>query len=61
MKNPSTYIIGEIGQNHNGSVDLAKLLTEMVARKIDDALFNYNLKGMEQAVQQPSFIRCYLR
>jgi sialic acid synthase len=47
MKNPSTYIIGEIGQNHNGSVDLAKLLTEMVARKIDDALFNYNLKGMD--------------
>ena len=22
----STYIIGEIGQNHNGSVDIAKLL-----------------------------------
>ena len=26
MKN--TYIIGEIGQNHNGSVDLAKLIIE---------------------------------
>ncbi len=34
----STYIIGEIGQNHNGSVDIAKLLTELVARpsKEDD-------------------------
>jgi sialic acid synthase len=47
MNNSSTYIIGEIGQNHNGSVDLAKLLTEMVARKIEDTLFNYNLKGMD--------------
>lgn len=47
MNNSSTYIIGEIGQNHNGSVDLAKLLTEMVARKIEDTLFNFNLKGMD--------------
>lgn len=47
MNNSSTYIIGEIGQNHNGSVDLAKLLTEMVARKIEDTLFSYNLKGMD--------------
>lgn len=28
MKN--TYIIGEIGQNHNGSVDLAKLIIELI-------------------------------
>jgi len=47
MNNSTTYIIGEIGQNHNGSVDLAKLLTEMVARKIEDPLFKYNLKGMD--------------
>lgn len=25
-----TYIIGEIGQNHNGSVDIAKLIVELI-------------------------------
>ena len=25
----STYIIGEIGQNHNGSVDIAKLIVDL--------------------------------
>lgn len=25
-----TYIIGEIGQNHNGSVDIAKLIVELM-------------------------------
>jgi sialic acid synthase len=47
MKGEGIYIIGEIGQNHNGSVDLANLLTDMVARKIEDKLFGYNLKGMD--------------
>ena len=28
----STYIIGEIGQNHNGSVDIAKLIVEPPAK-----------------------------
>ena len=28
----STYIIGEIGQNHNGSVDIAKLIIELICR-----------------------------
>jgi len=49
MKNKSKqeiYIIGEIGQNHNGSVELAKLLIDMVARKIDEDDFNLTLKGM---------------
>lgn len=26
-----TYIIGEIGQNHNGSVDVAKLIVELIS------------------------------
>jgi sialic acid synthase SpsE len=47
MNGERIYIIGEIGQNHNGSVDLANLLTDMVARKIEDKLFGYNLKGMD--------------
>lgn len=42
-----TYIIGEIGQNHNGSVDLAKLLTEIAARPIVDRLFGEVLHGMD--------------
>ena len=34
----STYIIGEIGQNHNGSVDIYNKLTEKVSppNKEDD-------------------------
>jgi 3-deoxy-D-glycero-D-galacto-nononate 9-phosphate synthase len=43
----NTYIIGEIGQNHNGSVDYAKLLIEVVARPVVDKLFGEKLKGMD--------------
>lgn len=43
----STYIIGEIGQNHNGSVDIAKLLVELVARPVYEDLFKMNLKPMD--------------
>lgn len=42
-----TYIIGEIGQNHNGSVDLAKLLVEIAARPADEKLFGLELKPMD--------------
>lgn len=42
-----TYIIGEIGQNHNGSVDLAKLLVEVSARPIQEDLFGLQLKPMD--------------
>jgi sialic acid synthase SpsE len=42
-----TYIIGEIGQNHNGSVDLAKVLMDMVARPVRDELFGLELKPMD--------------
>lgn len=40
------YIIGEIGQNHNGSVDIAKLIIEVVSRPIHDKLFNNELSPM---------------
>lgn len=43
----STYIIGEIGQNHNGSVDIAKLLIELVARPVHEDKFNLDLKPMD--------------
>lgn len=42
-----TYIIGEIGQNHNGSTDLAKLLVEIAARPIIEDLFGLELKPMD--------------
>lgn len=41
-----TYIIGEIGQNHNGSVDIAKLIAELVSRPVKDELFDLDLKPM---------------
>lgn len=43
----STYIIGEIGQNHNGSVDIAKLLVDVVTRPVRDKLFNKELPIMD--------------
>lgn len=42
-----TYIIGEIGQNHNGSVDLAKIIIDLASREIKDAVFGNVLKGMD--------------
>lgn len=41
---PHTYLIGEIGQNHNGSVDLAKLLIDKATQPVKDELFNMVLK-----------------
>ena len=34
-----TYIIGEIGQNHNGSVDVAKLIVELISRPVREETF----------------------
>lgn len=42
----STYIIGEIGQNHNGSVDIAKLIVELICRPIKEDTFGIELKSM---------------
>lgn len=43
----NTYIIGEIGQNHNGSVDLAKIIIDLASREVNDDLFGNRLKGMD--------------
>lgn len=40
------YIIGEIGQNHNGSVDIAKLIVDAAARPIQEDLFGLSLQPM---------------
>lgn len=41
------FIIGEIGQNHNGSVDIAKLLVDLVARPVHEDLFGLELRPMD--------------
>ncbi len=41
-----TYIIGEVGQNHNGSVDIAKRIIDMVAKDIHEPLFDLHLPKM---------------
>jgi sialic acid synthase len=48
MKSPDhVFIIGEIGQNHNGSIDIAKLLVDLVARPVHEDLFGLDLKPMD--------------
>lgn len=41
------YIIGEIGQNHNGSVDIAKLIVDLVSRPVREEVFGFDLKPMD--------------
>lgn len=43
----ATYIIGEIGQNHNGSVDIAKLLVDLIARPVREEMFKLDLRPMD--------------
>jgi sialic acid synthase len=40
------YLIGEIGQNHNGSVDIAKLIVDSASREVEENLFGLVLNGM---------------
>ncbi len=42
-----TYIIGEIGQNHNGSVDIAKLIVDLVSRPVHEQMFGLKLQPMD--------------
>jgi sialic acid synthase SpsE len=42
-----TYIIGEIGQNHNGSIDLCKSLVDVASRPVRDKLFGKDLQPMD--------------
>lgn len=41
-----TYIIGEIGQNHNGSVELAKQIIDLAASPVVEDFFQLELKPM---------------
>lgn len=42
----STYIIGEIGQNHNGEVEIAKKLIDVISEPVIDKLFGQKLMPM---------------
>lgn len=46
IKKGETYIIGEIGQNHNGSVDIAKLIAELVSKLVSDNYYGLECKKM---------------
>ena len=41
-----TYIIGEIGQNHNGSVELAKQIIDLAAMPVVEDYFQLSMKPM---------------
>ena len=41
-----TYIIGEIGQNHNGKVEIAKKLIDEISKPVIDHLFGEHLSPM---------------
>lgn len=47
MQSRKTYLIGEIGQNHNGSVDIAKQIVDLAAAPVREELFGYPLKSMD--------------
>ena len=55
-----TYIIGEIGQNHNGSVDIAKLIVDLVARPIREETFGIDLKPMDAVKLTKRDLTCEL-
>lgn len=42
-----TYLIGEIGQNHNGSVEIAKKIIDVVVAPVIDKLFDAKLKPID--------------
>ena len=43
----SVYIIGEIGQNHNGSVDIAKLIIDLACRSIEEDTITLNNTSLQ--------------
>jgi 3-deoxy-D-glycero-D-galacto-nononate 9-phosphate synthase len=42
-----TYIVGEIGQNHNGEIDIAKKIIDLISEPVVDHLFGEKLKPMD--------------
>lgn len=42
-----TYLIGEIGQNHNGSVEIGKKIIDIAAKPVIDKFYSRQLKGID--------------
>ena len=42
-----TYIIGEIGQNHNGSVEIARQIIDMATSPVHEDFFDLDLPGID--------------
>ncbi len=42
-----TYLIAEIGQNHNGSPDVAKLIIDLITRQPEEKRFGYELARID--------------
>ncbi len=42
-----TYLIGEIGQNHNGSVEIGKKIIDIAAKPVLDKYYNRALPGID--------------
>lgn len=42
-----TYLIAEIGQNHNGSPDVAKLIIDLISRNPEDKVFGNTLSQVD--------------
>jgi sialic acid synthase SpsE len=42
-----TYIIGEIGQNHNGSIEIAKAIIDIASIPVTDELFGQSLPPID--------------
>lgn len=47
MEKKQIFVIGEIGQNHNGSVDIAKLIIDSASRPVESGLFDIHLPPMD--------------
>ncbi len=47
LKGNAFYLIAEIGQNHNGSVELARAIIDMVCRPVREEYFKLDLKPMD--------------
>lgn len=47
IENNEIYVIGEIGQNHNGSVDIAKMIIDLASRPIKEETFNKTYRSLD--------------
>ena len=47
MQDKHTYVIGEIGQNHNGTIEIAKQIIDKITEPIVDDLFGNSLAKMD--------------